>query len=136
IMISGPALAARRRDEAESELREAFQTDPNTARPSLLIVDDIDYLTPTRDSPAAAASLLGLMQELLDQPGRPVVIATTSRPDEIDPAIRRLGRIGRQVPLPLPAEVDRRAILTVHTRDLALAVDQDAERAELLDDLA
>src|SRR5262249_3279561 len=51
IMISGPALAARRRDEAESELREAFQTDPNTARPSLLIVDDIDYLTPTRDSP-------------------------------------------------------------------------------------
>jgi transitional endoplasmic reticulum ATPase len=46
--------------------------------------------------------LLGLVQRILDQPGRPSVVATTCRRDEIDPAVRRLGRIGRQIRVPVP----------------------------------
>jgi transitional endoplasmic reticulum ATPase len=133
--ISGPELGSRSAPDAERALREAFAAESDTDTAKLLIIDDIDYLTPNRATPGASASLLGLVQRLLDEPGRPVVIATTSRRDEIDPAIRRLGRIGRQVPVPAPSEADRRAILTIHTRGLPLAA-AEANRAALLEDLA
>jgi transitional endoplasmic reticulum ATPase len=136
IMLSGPSLVSQPRADVESALRAALRTVEPGAQPRLVIIDDLDYLAPGRDVPGAPVSYLGVLQELLDQTGRPVVLATTSKPDDIDPQIRRLGRLGRQVQLPLPADDDRRAILEIHTRDLALEAKDDTDRSELLRDLA
>jgi transitional endoplasmic reticulum ATPase len=135
-MLSGPSLVSQPRADAESVLRTALHPIEPGAQPRLVIIDDLDYLAPGRDVPGVPVSYLGVLQELLDRTGRPVVLATTSKPDDIDPQIRRLGRLGRQVQLPLPADDDRRAILEIHTRDLALEAKNDADRSELLRDLA
>jgi transitional endoplasmic reticulum ATPase len=58
------------------------------------------------------------------------VIATTNRPDLIDSALLRPGRLDRHVHVPVPDEESRRAILAVHTEFKPLADGVD------LDDLA
>jgi transitional endoplasmic reticulum ATPase len=59
-----------------------------------------------------------------------VVIATTNRPDLIDAALLRPGRLDRHIHVPVPDEAGRRAIFGVHTADTPLAEGVD------LDDLA
>jgi transitional endoplasmic reticulum ATPase len=59
-----------------------------------------------------------------------VVIATTNRPDLIDSALLRPGRLDRHVHVPVPDEESRRAIFAVHTEHKPLADGVD------LDDLA
>ena len=56
-----------------------------------------------------------------------VVIATTNRPDLIDGALLRAGRLDRHIHVPVPDEDARRAILGVHTeaKPLAESVDLD-----------
>ena len=56
-----------------------------------------------------------------------VVIATTNRPDLIDSALLRPGRLDRHVHVPVPDEEARRAILEVHTREKPLADDVDLD---------
>ncbi|MGI5247133.1 AAA family ATPase [Dactylosporangium sp. CA-139066] len=132
-LVSGSELAGRQPQEAETVLRAAFAMEGDTGR--IVVIDDIDYLAPDRSVPRMNGALLSILQRLLDEHRRPVVIATTSRRDDIDPGIRRLGRLGRQIAVGAPGESDRRAILMVHTRDLALGFGEQ-ERAELVTDLA
>jgi cell division protease FtsH len=54
-----------------------------------------------------------------------VVIAATNRPEILDPALLRPGRFDREVVIPLPAQRERREILTVHSRGKALSPDVD-----------
>jgi transitional endoplasmic reticulum ATPase len=57
-----------------------------------------------------------------------VVIATTNRPDLIDTALLRPGRLDRHVHVPVPDEEARRKIFQVHTEDKPLADDIDLDR--------
>ncbi|HLJ02659.1 MAG TPA: AAA family ATPase [Solirubrobacteraceae bacterium] len=59
---------------------------------------------------------------------RIVVIAATNRLDTLDPALLRPGRFSRHVPVTVPDETGRLAILQVHSRDKPLAADADLER--------
>ena len=133
--ISGPELASQPLAQAEEALRTAFAAEDGNATPRLVVIDDIDFLAPSRGTPGAPTHLLGLVQRVLDQPGRPAVVATTSRRDEIDPAVLRLGRIGRLIRVPVPNEPERKEILVTHTRWLPLATPQP-DRDDLLTDLA
>jgi transitional endoplasmic reticulum ATPase len=56
-----------------------------------------------------------------------VVIATSNRPDLIDSALLRPGRLDRHVHVPVPDEEARRAIFEVHTRNKPLADDVDLD---------
>ncbi|GIE35208.1 hypothetical protein Ait01nite_082530 [Actinoplanes italicus] len=132
-LLSGPALAAQQPPEAEAALRSAFAAETGPAH--LVILDDIDWIAGDRSAPGPQSPLLSVLLQLLDAPNRPVVIATTTRRDHIDPGIRRLGRIGHQVPVAAPSEEERRAVLTVHTRYLALSCGEP-ERTELITGLA
>ena len=135
--LSGAELASRPHAECEEALRSAFRSadDERGEAPRLIIIDDLDFIAPNRSTPGAATHLLGLLLRLLDEPGRPVVLATTTRRDAIDPAVQRLGRIGQQVAVPAPGEQDRRAILDVQTRWLPLSATAE-QRDELLTGLA
>ncbi len=56
-----------------------------------------------------------------------VVIATTNRPDLIDPALLRPGRLDRHIHVPVPDETARRNIFEVHTDDKPIASDVDLD---------
>lgn len=59
------------------------------------------------------------------------MIAATNRPDRLDPALLRPGRLDRLVEVPVPDETARRAIFRVHTRDRPVeAVDYDRLAAQ------
>ena len=55
-----------------------------------------------------------------------IVIASTNRPDVLDPALLRPGRFDRQVVVPLPDIRGREQILKVHMRKVPLSTDVDA----------
>ena len=56
---------------------------------------------------------------------RPTVVATTNRPNALDPALRRPGRFDVEIEVPLPSPEQRAAILALHSRSLPLASDVD-----------
>ena len=51
-----------------------------------------------------------------------VVVAATNRPNALDPALRRPGRLDREVVVPVPNAKDRAAILGLHTQGLQVCV--------------
>ena len=51
-----------------------------------------------------------------------VVMAATNRPNSIDPALRRLGRFGREIDIGIPDVVGRLEILRIHTRNMKLGL--------------
>ena len=55
-------------------------------------------------------------------------MAATSRPHALDPALRRPGRLDREVVVPIPSAAARRAILALHAARLPLAADVDFAR--------
>lgn len=57
-----------------------------------------------------------------------IVIAATNRPNAIDPALRRPGRLDREIEIPVPDRKGRLEILQIHTRNMPLAPDVDLER--------
>lgn len=109
---------------------------------SVVLVEGLDVLCPRRsECGPAEARIVAQMLTLLDgvevgsaatTDGRVVVIGTTSRPDDIDPALRRPGRLDREVRLEPPGPSARAAILRVHTQRLPLS----AQAAAALDELA
>jgi cell division protease FtsH len=60
-----------------------------------------------------------------DEHHETIVLASTNRPDVLDPAILRPGRFDRQITVGLPDRKGREGILRIHTRNLRLAQDVD-----------
>lgn len=106
--------------------------------PIVICFDEFDALVPDRSTRAAEYSS-GEVNEFLSQLNNCsergiFVIGTTNRPDKIDPAVLRTGRIDKQVYVPLPDCEARREMFTLHLKDRPCADDIDAQRlAELTD---
>jgi transitional endoplasmic reticulum ATPase len=105
----------------------------------VIFFDEIDSIAGERgqrqgDSGVGERVVSQLLTELdgLEELEDVVVIATTNRPDLIDSALLRPGRLDRHVHVPVPDEDGRRKIFEVHTRNkpLADAVDLDWLAAE------
>jgi cell division protease FtsH len=61
-----------------------------------------------------------------------LVLAATNRPEVLDPALLRPGRINRRVVVPRPSEEGRRDILTVHLRNVPVDGDLPLVRSHIL----
>jgi len=136
ISIKGPELLNKYVGESEKGVREVFEKARSNA-PTVVFFDEIDSIAGERgqhsgDSGVGERVVSQLLTELdgLENLEDVVVIATTNRPDLIDPALLRPGRLDRHVHVPVPDEEGRRNIFEVHTRDKPLADEVD------LDDLA
>jgi len=136
ISIKGPEVFSKYVGESESSVREIFKKARQVA-PCVLFIDEIDSIAPRRGG-SSGESQVGdrvvnqLLTELdgIESLKGVTVIAATNRPDMIDPAIMRPGRIDRNIEVETPDEEARRKIFEVHTEKMPLADDID------LDDLA
>ena len=136
ISIKGPELLNKYVGESEKGVREVFEKARSNA-PTVVFFDEIDSIAGERgrttgDSGVGERVVSQLLTELdgLEALEDVVVIATTNRPDLIDQALLRPGRLDRHINVPIPDGVARRKIFEVHTRDKPLADGVD------LDDLA
>ncbi|MFB6079505.1 MAG: CDC48 family AAA ATPase [Haloferacaceae archaeon] len=134
ISVKGPELLNKFVGESEKGVREVFSKARENA-PTVVFFDEIDAIATERgkntgDSGVSERVVSQLLTELdgLEALEDVVVIATTNRPDLIDPALLRPGRLDRHVHVPVPDEAARRKILDVHTRDKPLADDVDLDR--------
>ncbi|MFX0086715.1 MAG: CDC48 family AAA ATPase, partial [Candidatus Hodarchaeota archaeon] len=132
ISIKGPELLSKWVGESEKGIREVFRK-ARQAAPSIIFFDEIDSITPVRgksfDSGVTERMISQLLTELdgLEELKGVVVIAATNRPDMIDPALLRAGRFDKIIPIGLPDEENRLAILKIHTKTIPLAEDVDLE---------
>ncbi|MDG5761136.1 CDC48 family AAA ATPase [Natronococcus sp. A-GB1] len=133
ISIKGPELLNKYVGESEKGVREVFEKARSNA-PTVIFFDEIDSIAGERgqrqgDSGVGERVVSQLLTELdgLEELEDVVVIATTNRPDLIDSALLRPGRLDRHVHVPVPDEEGRKRIFEVHTRDKPLADAIDLE---------
>ena len=131
ISLSAPSIVSGMSGESEKALREHFEEAKKMA-PCLVFLDEIDAITPKRESAQRemekriVAQLLTCMDDLaLEKTGGKavVVLAATNRPDALDPALRRGGRFDKEINLGVPNEAVREQILRALTRQMALSED-------------
>ncbi|WP_331233474.1 CDC48 family AAA ATPase [Natronorarus salvus] len=134
ISVKGPELLNKFVGESEKGVREVFSKARENA-PTIVFFDEIDSIAGERgrgtgDSGVTERMVSQLLTELdgLEELEDVVVIATTNRPDLIDNALLRPGRLDRHVHVPVPDEEARRAIFAVHTENKPLADDVEIDR--------
>jgi AAA family ATPase len=98
IAVKGPELVSKYVGESEYKIREIFRK-ARAASPSVIFFDEIDSIAPNREGGGGheglntVATLLNEMDGVEDVQ-RVLVLAATNRPDAIDPALLRPGRLG------------------------------------------
>lgn len=126
LKLAGPSLVQMYIGEGAKMVRDAFQLARDKA-PSIIFIDEIDAIGVKRSSDGGNSDreVQRTMLELLNQldgfskDKLVKVIAATNRPDILDPALVRSGRIDRKVELPHPDEDSRRRILQIHSRSIS-----------------
>ncbi|NWU90979.1 SPA5L protein, partial [Upupa epops] len=139
LCISGPAIYGPRPGESEENLRNVFEKGRRMSceGPTILFIDEVDSLCPKRGNSnntpedRVVAQLLTLLDGVGSE-GKMVVIAATSRPDALDPALRRPGRFDREVIIGTPTLMQRRSILKLLTSSMPVSTEVDlAKLAEI-----
>ncbi|MCK4380649.1 MAG: AAA family ATPase, partial [Candidatus Lokiarchaeota archaeon] len=127
ISIKGPELLSKWVGESEKAIREVFRI-AKQASPCIIFFDEFDSIAPSRgrhtsDSGVTEKVLSQFLTELdgLEVMKDILVIAATNRPDILDPALIRPGRIDRILLVPLPDEKGRLEILKIFTKEMPLA---------------
>ncbi|NXI28331.1 NVL protein, partial [Sterrhoptilus dennistouni] len=121
ISVKGPELLNMYVGESERAVRQVFQRARNSA-PCVIFFDEVDALCPRRSDRESGASVRVVNQLLTEMDGlenrqQVFIMAATNRPDIIDPAILRPGRLDKTLYVGLPPPGDRLAILKTITKD-------------------
>jgi transitional endoplasmic reticulum ATPase len=129
-VVKGAELLDKYVGESERAVRELFRRAADAA-PALVFLDEVDALAPRRggstDAGVADRVVAALLTELDGaQPLRDVVVlGATNRPELIDPALLRPGRLERQIYVPPPDAEARAEILRAASKATPLAADVD-----------
>lgn len=132
LSVKGAELLDKWVGESERAVRELFRRAADAA-PALIFLDEVDSLAPRRgqsaDSGVGDRVVASLLTELDGvEPLRDVVVlGATNRPELIDPALLRPGRLERLVFVPPPDAQARAAILRATARNTPLAPDVDVD---------
>ncbi|XP_077138297.1 nuclear valosin-containing protein-like isoform X1 [Ranitomeya variabilis] len=121
ISVKGPELLNMYVGESERAVRQVFQRASNSS-PCVIFFDEIDALCPRRSSHESGSSVRVVNQLLTEMDGletrrQVFIMAATNRPDIIDPAILRPGRLDKTLYVGLPPPSDRLAILRTITKN-------------------
>ena len=130
--VKGAELMDKWVGASERAVRDLFDRARESA-PSLIFLDEVDALAPRRgqssDSGVSDRVVAALLTELdgVEPLADVVVLGATNRPDLIDPALLRPGRLERLVFVPPPDAQARADILRTSGRNVPLADDVDIE---------
>jgi transitional endoplasmic reticulum ATPase len=133
ISIKGPELLSKWVGESEKGVRETFRRAKQVS-PTIILFDELDAVAPTRgassDSHVTERVVSQLLTELdgLEELKDVVVIGATNRPDMVDVALLRPGRLDRLVYIPPPNASSRAQIFAIHLLGKPLADDVDIEQ--------
>ncbi|XP_021045902.1 peroxisome biogenesis factor 1 [Mus pahari] len=138
ISIKGPELLSKYIGASEQAVRDVFIR-AQAAKPCILFFDEFESIAPRRGHDNTGVTDRVVNQLLTQLDGVEglqgvYVLAATSRPDLIDPALLRPGRLDRCVYCPPPDQVSRLEILTVLSKSLALADDVDLQHVAAVTD--
>ncbi|XP_012541576.1 peroxisome biogenesis protein 1 [Monomorium pharaonis] len=117
ISIKGPELLSKYIGVSEESVRDVFER-ARRAKPCVLFFDEFDSLAPRRGHDNTGATdrvvnqLLTQLDGVEDREGV-AVVAASSRPDLLDPALLRPGRLDKCLHCPLPNELEREEIFKV-----------------------
>jgi ribosome biogenesis ATPase len=136
VEVQGSSIVSSMSGESEANIRSRFEEAKELA-PCLLFIDDIDAISPKRDTSQAqmdkrmVSQLISCMDDLREQnkKGRPVIVlAATNRPGSLDPALRIGGRFGTEISIGVPDEAAREAILRAQLRKVSYGDDVDFKK--------
>ena len=110
--------------------------------PCIIFMDEIDAIGGRRFSEGTSAdreiqrTLMELLNQMdgFDYLGQTKLIMATNRPDTLDPALLRPGRLDRKIEIPLPNEQGRLEIIKIHAGHIAKHGDIDYEAIVKLSD--
>ncbi|CAL7940371.1 unnamed protein product [Xylocopa violacea] len=120
ISVKGPELLSKYIGVSEESVRNVFER-ALRAKPCVLFFDEFDSLAPRRGHDSTGVTdrvvnqLLTQMDGVEDREGV-AVVAASSRPDLLDPALLRPGRLDKALYCPLPDEADREEILAAQCK--------------------
>lgn len=129
ISVRGPELLNKYVGESEKAVRQVFVR-ARASVPCVIFFDELDALVPHRDDSNSESSsrvvntLLTELDGVGDRNGI-FVVAATNRPDMIDSAMLRPGRLDKQLMVELPTPDERVLILQTVTRTTPLGADVD-----------
>src|SRR3954470_1651696 len=115
--VSGADVMSKWVGESEGNIRRLFER-ARENRPSIIFIDEIDALAGRRGTIEAHDTHVNQLLAEIDGVGgqRGVfIVGATNRPDQLDPALLRGGRLSRTIVLGLPDEAGRLAILKLNT---------------------
>lgn len=122
ISVKGPELLNMYVGESERAVRQCFQRARNSA-PCVIFFDEFDSLCPKRSDTGEGGSGVRVVNQLLtemdgiEERKGVFLMAATNRPDIVDPAVLRPGRLDKILYVGLPAEDDRADILRALTKN-------------------
>lgn len=113
--VAGPSLLGKYVGSSEAAVRELF-AQGRRAPPCLIVIEELEAMAPRRGTDRTGTTdrvVNQLLTELDGVEGRSGihVLAITSRPDLVDPAVLRPGRLGTHIPISLPSKSDRLEII-------------------------
>ncbi|CAK9304127.1 unnamed protein product [Gordionus sp. m RMFG-2023] len=134
LKVVSSAIVDKYIGESARLIREMF----NYARdhePCIIFMDEIDAIGGRRFSEGTSAdreiqrTLMELLNQMdgFDALGKVKIIMATNRPDTLDPALLRPGRLDRKIEIPLPNEMARLDILKIHASTITKQGDIDFE---------
>ncbi|OXU19267.1 hypothetical protein TSAR_001542 [Trichomalopsis sarcophagae] len=141
LKVVSSAIVDKYIGESARLIREMF----NYARdhqPCIIFMDEIDAIGGRRFSEGTSAdreiqrTLMELLNQMdgFDSLGQVKMIMATNRPDTLDPALLRPGRLDRKIEIPLPNEQARLEILKIHANPIAKHGEIDYEAVVKLSD--
>ncbi|PWN50105.1 AAA-domain-containing protein [Violaceomyces palustris] len=134
ISVKGPELLNKYVGESEKAVRQVFAR-ARTSSPCVIFFDELDALVPRRDDALSESSsrvVNTLLTELdgLESRVQTYVIAATNRPDMIDPAMCRPGRLDKLLYVDLPTCEERFEILKTLTKKTPMLDGSQVDRED------
>lgn len=119
ILVKSSDLASSYHHGSQQKIAQLFKMAEKNA-PIVICFDEFDALVPDRSNPAAqysSSEVNEFLSQLNNCSKRGIfIIGTTNRPDKIDSAVLRTGRIDKQVFVPLPDKEARREMFLIHLK--------------------
>jgi len=132
LKVVSSAIVDKYIGESARMIREMFGY-AREHQPCIIFMDEIDAIGGRRFSEGTSAdreiqrTLMELLNQMdgFDQLGKVKIIMATNRPDVLDPALLRPGRLDRKIEIPLPNEAARLDIIKIHSAPIAKHGDVD-----------